>query len=91
MKSGEGPNWSKWLGTQELEAAISSLDPRFSEPIRLRRLGLSFEEIAARMKISTTHVGARIFRGHQQLRQILEARVDRLTDVGQSPTTSQAH
>lgn len=81
MKSGERPNWSQWIGTQELEAAISSLDPRFAEPIRLRRLGFSFEEIAARLKISTTHVGARIFHGHQRLREILEAQVDRLSDA----------
>ncbi len=81
MKSGERPNWSQWTGTEELEAAISSLDPRFAEPIRLRRLGHSFEEIAARLKITTSHVGARIFLGQQRLRQILEAGVDRLNEV----------
>lgn len=81
MKSGERPHWSQLIGTEKLEAAISSLDPRFAEPIRLRRLGLSFDEIAARLKISTSHVGARIFRGHQRLRQILEAQVDRLSDA----------
>lgn len=81
MKSGERPNWSQWNGTQELEAAISSLDPRFAEPIRLRRLGLSFEEIAARLKITTSHVGARIFRGHQLLREILEGGVDQLSEA----------
>jgi DNA-directed RNA polymerase specialized sigma24 family protein len=81
MKSGERPNWSQSIGTEELEAAISSLDPRLAEPIRLRRLGLSFEEIAARLKITTTHVGARIFRGQQRLREILEAQVGRLSDA----------
>ncbi len=81
MKSGERPNWSQWIGTERLEAAISSLDPRFAEPIRLRSLGLSFDEIAARLKISTSHVGARIFRGHQRLREILEGDVDRLSDA----------
>jgi DNA-directed RNA polymerase specialized sigma24 family protein len=81
MKSGERPNWSQWIGTKELEVALSSLDPRFAEPIRLRRLGLSFEEIAARLKISTSHVGARIFRGQQRLREILEAGVDRLSEA----------
>jgi DNA-directed RNA polymerase specialized sigma24 family protein len=81
MKSGERPTWSQWIGTERLEAAISSLDPRFAEPIRLRRLGLSFDEIAARLKISTSHVGARIFRGHQRLREILEGDVDRRSNA----------
>jgi DNA-directed RNA polymerase specialized sigma24 family protein len=81
MKSGERPNWSQWTGSEELEAAISSLDPRFAEPIRLRSLGLSFDEIAARLKISTAHVGARIFRGQQRLREILEAGVNRLSEA----------
>ena len=81
MKSGERPTWSQWLGTEELETAISSLDPRFSEPIRLHRMGLSFDEISARLKIAPSHVGALIFRGHQRLRQILEARVDRVSEA----------
>jgi len=82
MKSGERPNWPQWTGTEELEVAISSLDPRFAEPIRLLRLGLSFDEIAVRLKTSTAHVGARIFRGQQRLRQILEGEVARLSEAG---------
>ena len=82
MKSGERPSWWQWIGAEELDAALATLDLRSSEPIRLERQGLSVAEIAKQLKVTPQSVLARIFRGRRRLRQILEAEVDRLSGSG---------
>ena len=82
MKSSERPSWWQWIGAEELDAALATLDPRFSEPIRLQRQGLSVAQIATRLNTRPSTVAARIFRGRRRLRQILEAEVDRLSGSG---------
>jgi RNA polymerase sigma-70 factor (ECF subfamily) len=66
------PAPSRWIASEDLQAAIALLPPLHAEAIKLFAYeGLSWHEISRRLKVPSGTVGARLFRGKRQLARIL--------------------
>jgi DNA-directed RNA polymerase specialized sigma24 family protein len=65
----------RWLSHEDLDEAISLLDPPFATAIRMFLQGTPVAEMARRMNVPTGTTIARILRGRGRLRRILEAKL----------------
>ena len=66
----------RWIDPDDLWAALPLLPPPYAEVVRLYwQEQLSFADIAHRLRIPISTVGARLYRGKVRLRQILRDRL----------------
>jgi RNA polymerase sigma-70 factor (ECF subfamily) len=76
------PPWAS-LTTEEVRECVAGLDRTFREVYTLHALeGLSYAEIAARLRLSPKTIGTRIFRARHKLRQALNAQLVRKHGMG---------
>jgi RNA polymerase sigma-70 factor, ECF subfamily len=76
------PPWAS-LTTEEVRECVAGLDRSFREVYTLHALeGLSYAEIATRLRLSPKTIGTRIFRARHKLRQALNAQLVRKHGMG---------